>query len=581
MTGRSGRTGVLERLSLARLGAQQAMGRGSRRLSVLVAPVRLTLPTRLVIAPQDLRSSEPTIAADIFAGRLTFAGRHVDTGGRSPFEVKPPTAAFAAELHGFRWLRHARAAASQMANEKTRALIADWIDLHKRSNAGIAMQGAVLSERIMAWIGQSPMLLEGADEAFYTLFVRSLHRQALLLLKARRMGLAASDNLPSLLALSYYALCMDRSGKLGAVVQTQLVHAINTEILPDGGHVGRNPQVLVDLLFDLLPLQQAFAARSLKLPPDVPAAISRMIQQLRMLLHADGMLALFNGMGVTEGSDLATILAYASPREKPLLDASFSGYQRLQNGSSTLIVDVGRVPPARWTADTHAGCLSLEFSSGGTRIFVNCGAPRRGQEPFRQLARTTAAHSTLTLDGMSSCRFRRSRVGAGEEHTVIVAGPVDVTYGREQAEGGETLIARHDGYAQTFGLQHQRSLWLGDAGRRLEARDMLIAVPSAKRSKSRIASETAISQIPFALRFHLCPGVTPGPAEGQISVILDTGRARWVFEAGGLLIDIEDSIYFATRQGQQRTLQIVVHGALEAGGTVDWSLTRLDDGAAH
>ena len=64
---------------------------------------------RVVIAPQDLRTSDPTIAADIYAGRFAFAGHAVTAGGRSPFREPVPSRLFAQKLHGFGWLRHLRA----------------------------------------------------------------------------------------------------------------------------------------------------------------------------------------------------------------------------------------------------------------------------------------------------------------------------------------------------------------------------------------------------------------------------------------------------------------------------------------
>src|SRR5690349_4837236 len=39
------------------------------------------VPERLLIAPTDLRTADPTIANDIYAGRFVFAGEVVDVAG--------------------------------------------------------------------------------------------------------------------------------------------------------------------------------------------------------------------------------------------------------------------------------------------------------------------------------------------------------------------------------------------------------------------------------------------------------------------------------------------------------------------
>ena len=533
-------------------------------------PLRLELPTRLLIAPQDLRSANATIAADIFAGHLTFAGRRIEAAGRSPFEVPPPSPAFARELHGFSWLRHARAAESEEARAKARALVEDWMALFGRTNAGPAAASLVLARRIIAWITQSPLLLEGAEEAFYRAYVKSLHRQAGLLLKARRVGVASRENLPTLLALVYYALATDRNERLCTATIEALLLALRTEFLPDGGSVGRNPQTLIDTLLDLLPLQQAFAARNLKLPVEIPNAIGRMIDMLRLLRHRDGALGQFNGMGMSEASQLASLLAYGNNRVRPLSDASYSGYQRLGAGNAVVLIDAGRIPPSRWSTEAHAGCLSFEFSSGASRIVANCGSPREGEDIARHLARSTAAHSTLVIADTSSCTFVRRMGGplAGR----MIRGPRNVTYGREPSDGGEMLIARHDGYERSFGLVHQRSLWLASDGAQLEGQDMLLAPEAGRRGARRSPK----APLPFSLRFHLHPAVRATLGEDRRSVRLKVGaEPDWLFEAGTQTILVEDSIFFATRQGRQRSLQLVIEGLASPGVALDWSFSII------
>ena len=71
------------------------------------------------------------------------------------------------------------------------------------------------------------------------------------------------------------------------------------QILPDGGHISRNPGALIELLVDLLPLRTAFTARNIAPPPALLNAIDRMMPMLRFFRHGDGNFALFNGMGPT------------------------------------------------------------------------------------------------------------------------------------------------------------------------------------------------------------------------------------------------------------------------------------------
>ena len=56
------------------------------------------------------------------------------------------------------------------------------------------------------------------------------------------------------------------------------------------GHISRNPGALIELLIDLLPLRQTFAARNIAPPPALLNAIDRMMPMLRFFRHGDGTL---------------------------------------------------------------------------------------------------------------------------------------------------------------------------------------------------------------------------------------------------------------------------------------------------
>jgi uncharacterized heparinase superfamily protein len=551
--------------------AGRIAGRGLQRVRQgLAAPVRLAInlgapvPERLVIAPQDIRTTDPTIANDIYGSYFSFDGKVVNTHGQSPFTVLAPAPSWARSLMGFGWLRHLRAAGSALSRENARALVGDWIAIAGKPGRGPAWETRVVARRILSWLSQSPLILEGADRNFYQRFLRSLARQTAFLRQALATCPADEQRLLGAIALAEMGLCVEGLPQLARKGTQLLIEELKRQILADGGHISRNPRLLVEFLLDLLPVRQAYAARGQEVPAELLNAIDRMMPMLRLFRHGDGSLALFNGMGVTAPETLATILAYGDARGTPIVNARHSGYQRLEAQKSMVIIDTGPPPPPIFSRTAHAGCLAFEFSSGGQRIVINCGAPAAGRLALREAARATAAHSTLVLNDLSSCRIApTANAWAGE----ILSGPTTVSVDRSESGSATIVRASHDGYARRLKYVHERQITLSASGDRIEGEDSLL--PARRRAKS--APSTA-----YAIRFHLHPTVEvqPGQTSNGLNLCLPNGEV-WAFSADGGALAIEESGFFAAPDGPRRTEQIVLRSATKERTKIVWSFVCI------
>ncbi len=529
-----------------------------------IATRRSRIPARLLIAPQDIRTADPTVAADIYSGYFVFDGKAMNTRGASPFEIVPPGEAWAAALAGFGWLRHLRAADTSLARVNGRALVNDWIAVAGRPKAVPAWRPEVVARRLLAWLSQSPLILDGADAAFYRRFMRSLARQTDFLKACLDRDLDGSARLVALVALAEVALCAEGLPRLLRRASRLLADELGRQILADGGHVGRNPGLILDLLLDLLPLRQSYAARGVAVPPALLNAIDRMMPMVRTFRLGDGSLAAFNGMGVTRPDMLATVLAHDDARGLPVENAPYSGYQRLESGGVVLVVDAGGPPPPAFARTAHAGTLAFELSIGSQRMVLNCGAAPPGQPAALAASRATAAHSTLVLADASSGRF----VAGGRLGGMLYAGPRSVTVSRNDLPDHLLLDLSHDGYARRFGYVHHRRLGLAIAGHHVAGEDRLVPVNAGRKKRQRL---------PFAIRFHLHHALrAAAAADGTAVRIAFPSGETWLFEAHGMPVSIEESIFFANAEGPRRIDQIVIHGHVPDVSAVTWSISRED-----
>jgi len=317
---------------------------------------------------------------------------------------------------------------------------------------------------------------------------------------------------------------------------------------------------------DLLPLRQVFSARNIPPPAALLNAIDRMMPMLRFFRHGDGHFGLFNGMGPTPTDLVTTILAYDDARGTPVANAPHSGYQRIEAGGTLILMDTGRVPPLAVSQEANAGCLAFELSSKAQRIVVNCGLPGTNRDSWRQMARTTAAHSTVTFCDEPAAHF----VDSGTTKRLldgipIVGGPHIVEVAREDHNGGTLLRAAHDGYSDEFGVIHQRALMLSADGKRIDGEEFFTATRS---------NASLVGRDNFAVRFHLHPMIKANRlTDSHGAMLLLPNKDVWSFNAYEDRVEIEESVYLAGNQGPRRTTQIVIYGHARKIARVQWTFS--------
>ena len=525
---------------------------------------------QLVLSPQDLRTADPSFASEIYHGHFGLAGAVAMVGSESsPFQVIPPSRAWERNLHGFGWLRHLSAAGDEISREHARALVRDWLKLHGKPG-GTAWQADLLSRRVISWLSHSRIFLENADQRFYGMVTESLTRQVRYLRANFHDAPPGAARLVALAALVFADLCTSEKYAPEASESRAFSDELNRQILGDGGHISRNPLVLIGLLLDLLPMRQCFIARDVPPPDSLIAAIDRMMPMIRFFRLGDGNLARFNGGGPTPTDRLAAVVAHDDVMGSPLTLAEQSGYCRLEQGEGIVLVDCGRPPPVAMSVAAHAGCLAFEMSSANHPIIVNCGAPTRQDADWRLAARASAAHSTLVVSDTSSSQLRSGGEDFDGKELAVLSGPANVTARVETIDGVQELRASHDGYNQRFGITHTRKLSLSASGETLTGIDTLI-VPRGLKGEARDNGGE------FAIRFHLHPFVSAELSNDKRTALLTLpNHVGWQLTSKSEPLAIEESVFLADNRGPRRAEQVVLYSTLGLATEkqIDWVLEK-------
>lgn len=567
--------GFGDRLNIAMLAASQESQRFLRRLR-RGWPSRLLhgrrAPERLVLAPQDLWTTDSLSAEEIYAGRYFLAGRLVDCGSRDPFrEFEAPTE-WQRELHGFHWLRHLEAARTALTSNNAQALISDWLATHARPRRSVAWEEDVAARRLISWICHSVPVIETATPAFYRDWMRSIGTHIRYLKHVARDTPEGMPRLTVRIALAYAALSVSGQQNSLRRAAEMLDSELERQILEDGGHISRNPSLLCEILALLLPLRQSYSRLGQSPSQSLVSAIDRMMAALKFFRLGDGNLARFNGTAAGQPELLTTILFYDDTLGMAPENASASGYQRLGLGETVLIADTGKPPPPAVSQKAHAGTLSFEFSCDSQRIVINCGAPPRASQRLATLARSTAAHSTAVINDTSSSRFYTDGVFSELLENRVIAGPSLVPCSRENSAEFKRFSASHDGYWRLFGVSHHREITLRGGGAVIEGIDHF----SGDRSGRDVTTSVGGRQpLELAIRFHLHPSVSAGKADNGNSIMLMCrGGIVWKFTCVDIRPEIEESLLIASASGPKRSSQIVLSGDARKNGEVRWLFER-------
>jgi uncharacterized heparinase superfamily protein len=365
---------------------------------------------------------------------------------------------------------------AEVAADRTdwhRILIARWI-IQNPPGEGTGWEPYPLSLRIINWIKWAL-----AGNALDVGALHSLAVQVRFLTRRLERHLLGNHLFANAKAL-VFAGCYFEGGeavgwlRLGMRI---LEREIPEQILADGGHFERSTMyhaLAYEDMLDLVNLAHAYPDALSSWQTAVSSwrgVIEKMGRWLRAMSHPDGEIAFFNDAAIGIAPSPLNLFAYAeriglcpTHASQDVVQLEPSGYICVALGSAILLIDVAPIGPDYLPGHAHADTLSYELSVSGQRVVVNSGTSRYGLGLEREWERSTAAHSTVEIDGQDS-----SEVWAGFR-VARRAYPFDISIKRD----AYTVIveAAHDGYCRLSGHPVHRRRWILHSTR-LEVLDII------------------------------------------------------------------------------------------------------------
>jgi uncharacterized heparinase superfamily protein len=449
---------------------------------------------------------------DLAAGRLTLLGVAADLDGRGwRFPDAPLLWRF--HLHYWDWAWGLVDGGDRLAARAVFArLWRSWRAATEfgRGDAWLPYPAAL---RAWAWCGLHRDLVAGSD--MEPAFLADLAAHAGFLRHHLETDVGGNHLIKDLKALVGLGVFF-RDERLLRRALRRLTGQTTGQVLPDGGHCERAPAYHCQVLGDLLDVAGLLGACGRPVPPELTSAIIRMRRWLGAVLGPDGLVPMLND-GYPVERELIAALDPVPPADGPLLTLNDSGLVRARSGGWRLLADVGTPGPARLPAHAHAGTLGCLLHVGGVALLADTATSGYEPGPARDYERSTAAHSTVEVDGANSTEvwgsFRAGRRARVRDASAAVTG------------SRVTCEAAHDGYRRLRGRPvHHRRWTLTGTG--LWADDLI----------------TGRGRHVLAVRWHLAPGNTvrvsgdtaeiTGPAGTFAVTVKAAGPASLAAESG-------------------------------------------------
>lgn len=311
-------------------------------------------------------------------------------------------------LHYFDFL-----AQENLPQEKKAEFINDWIHQNPQGTEP-AWEPYTASLRIVNWVdhfaGIQPL----------TSWSRSLYWQARWLRANLERHILANHYFENIKALLFAAVYFRQ---IGGVLQAeisewrkfalaQLESQLQEQFLTDGGHYERSPQyhnIMMKNCIELLALLR-FNGYGQHMVCDVLQRVIHKGMALAVSIERpDGCIPLFNDSALHQGPDTASLLRAAATLNirvlQPkggltLVSAADTGIYGVKVNKDWLMIDCGDIGPSYQPGHTHCDFLSYELMLSKLPLIVDSGVFEYEVTPLRHQLRSTAAHNTVSVDGL-------------------------------------------------------------------------------------------------------------------------------------------------------------------------------------
>ena len=380
------------------------------------------------VPPSGRADSRPTgrVLPELRAGKIRLLGQVRELGDAPGWDYTDAPRLWRFHLHYWDWAWGLAADPDRLA---ARALFARLCRSWQASTGfgrGDAWHPYPAALRAWSWCGLHHDLVAGSD--IEPDFVAGLAAHAGFLRRHLEYDVGGNHLIKGLKALVGLAVFF-ADERLLRLATRRLTRQMARQVLADGGHYERAPAYHCQVLADLIDVADLLRAAGQTPPGEITAAVDRMRHWLGAVLTPDGQVPLLNDGYPVDREFLAALRPGPDPvtPASPVLVLPETGLVRAVAGGWHLLADVGPPCPPSLPAHAHADTFGCLVHVDKVPLLVDTGTSTYEPGPVRRYERSTAAHSTVQVDGADSTEVwgvfragRRARVSGLAVHADAV-----------------------------------------------------------------------------------------------------------------------------------------------------------------
>ena len=456
-------------------------------------------------------------------------------------------------LHSFFWLFTLDLRSS---SKITQNIIYNWIEENDKYKKNI-WDLDILSKRIIAWISNSKLTYENAENKYKLHFNSLIKKQTNHLINEIKRSEQLDDKIIGSTAIILVGLAYGDNFylKFGIEILKKLLNfSLDSSNFPKT----RNLRQLVFYLKYLIVIRELLKESQTNIPDFIDETIFYLGKSYNLLCADTKRGILFNGNFEDTNKEFDRYLSFHRYKFKDDLNES-GGYLVLKSKKSSLAIDIGRAPEKKFSKDYQAGVLSFEYNYLGEKVITNSGYFQDYKHQLNIISKSSATQSTLVLNNTSSVNFERDKNGfmLASKNFKILTKEINLE------DKIWFIKASHDAYLKSNGVIHERQINYFTDKFKLQGYDKLIKTKNFKPTN-------------FEIRFHLLPEINLTKLLNNEAILIESKNAGWKFTCKEYKIDIETGLYFGIKNKYLENKNILITGLTNSDEQkVSWEISKI------